>query len=81
MSSKRRVVVVGQDFGLPLAMRAVQTGYDVVGYDVDSDRVKALAVGESYVEGVSSAALVAGLGTGRYRAADCARACAGFSVP
>src|SRR5664279_1807734 len=81
MSSKRRVVVVGQGYvGLPLAMRAVQTGYDVVGYDVDSERVKALAVGESYVEDVSSAALAAALGTGRYRAAVCAKASAGFHV-
>jgi len=81
MANRRKVVVVGQGYvGLPLAMRAVEAGYDVVGYDVDSERVKALAVGESYVEDVSSAALVAGLGTGRYRAADCAKACAGFSV-
>ena len=34
MTSK--VVVVGQGYvGLPIAMRAVQAGYDVVGLDVD----------------------------------------------
>ena len=40
------VAVVGQGYvGLPLAMRAVQVGHDVVGYDVDPARVKRLAAG------------------------------------
>jgi UDP-N-acetyl-D-glucosamine dehydrogenase len=81
MPSKRRVVVVGQGYvGLPLAMRAVKVGYDVVGYDVNTDRIKALDVGESYVEDVSSAELLAAIETGRYRAVDSARGCAGFDI-
>lgn len=45
-----RVCVVGQGYvGLPLAMRAVEVGHVVVGYDVDEGRVKRLAAGESYV--------------------------------
>ena len=33
-----RVVVVGQGYvGLPLALRAVEVGYDVVGFDVDKE--------------------------------------------
>ncbi len=76
-----RVVVVGQGYvGLPLAMQAVEAGYDVVGYDVDPDRVKRLAVGESYVEDVSDEWLKAALATGRYRASSEERACAGFHV-
>ena len=62
---------MGQGYvGLPLAMRAVAGGYDVVGFDVDEDRVKRLDAGESYVEDVSDAALAAALDTGRYRATD-----------
>lgn len=81
MTVKGKVVVVGQGYvGLPLAMRAVEVGYDVVGYDVDVDRVKALAAGESYVEDVSSAELEAAIKSGRYRAVDSARACAGFDI-
>lgn len=81
MLSKGKVVVVGQGYvGLPLAMRAVEVGYDVVGFDVDKDRIKALAAGESYVEDISSAQLLAAIKTGRYRAADCAKASAGFDV-
>jgi UDP-N-acetyl-D-glucosamine dehydrogenase len=33
-----KVVVVGQGYvGLPVAMRAVELGFDIVGVDVDSD--------------------------------------------
>src|ERR687891_248524 len=63
-----RVVVVGQGYvGLALAMRAVEAGFDVIGYDVDGDRIKSLAAGSSFVEDVSDAALQAALDTGRYR--------------
>ena len=76
-----RVVVVGQGYvGLPLAVRAVEAGYDVVGFDTDRSRVKRLCAGESYVQDVPSAQLVAALGTGRYRASTEPKACAGFDV-
>jgi UDP-N-acetyl-D-glucosamine dehydrogenase len=63
-----RLVVVGQGYvGLALAVRAVEVGFDVVGYDVDADRIKSLAAGHSFVEDVRDAALRAALATGRYR--------------
>ena len=62
-------IVVGQGYvGLPLAMRAVEAGYDVIGYDVDEHRSKALAAGASFVEDISDAEVGAALATGRYRA-------------
>ncbi|MGH9288853.1 MAG: nucleotide sugar dehydrogenase, partial [Acidimicrobiales bacterium] len=62
-----RLVVVGQGYvGLALAVRAVEVGYDVVGYDVDGDRIKSLAAGQSFVEDVGDDALRAALATGRY---------------
>jgi UDP-N-acetyl-D-glucosamine dehydrogenase len=64
-----QVIVVGQGYvGLPLAMRAVHAGYDVVGYDVDDHRVKALASGVSFVEDVSDDTVRAALDSGRFRA-------------
>jgi len=49
-----RLVVVGQGYvGLPLALRAVEVGYDVVGFDLDVDRIKRLADGDSYVEDIT----------------------------
>src|SRR5260221_14503646 len=62
-----RVLVLGQGYvGLPLAMRAVEVGHTVVGYDINESRVKRLCSGESYVEDISSATLAAPLETGRY---------------
>ena len=49
-----KVVVVGQGYvGLPVAMRAVEVGFDVVGFEVSAERVAALSAGESYVGDVS----------------------------
>ena len=63
----QKVVVLGQGYvGLPLAMRAVEVGYEVVGLDTDPRRVELLASGRSYVEDVSSEQLSQALATGRY---------------
>jgi UDP-N-acetyl-D-glucosamine dehydrogenase len=64
-----KLVVVGQGYvGLPLAMRGVEVGFDVVGIDVDEWRVKRLNAGESYVEDISDDRVAAALDCGRYRA-------------
>jgi UDP-N-acetyl-D-glucosamine dehydrogenase len=76
-----KLVVVGQGYvGLPLAMRAVQAGFDEVGYDVDEVRAKRLMVGESFVEDIPSDQLAAAIATGRYTASSEARDCAGFDI-
>jgi UDP-N-acetyl-D-glucosamine dehydrogenase len=78
---REKVVVVGQGYvGLPLALRAVEAGYDVVGLEADAGRAKCLAAGESYVEDVGSPALAAALATGRYLPTSEAKKCAGFDV-
>ncbi|GII78690.1 UDP-N-acetyl-D-glucosamine dehydrogenase [Sphaerisporangium rufum] len=64
-----KLVVVGQGYvGLPLAMRAIAAGFDVVGVDVDDWRVKRLDAAESYVEDVADTVLAAAHRSGRYRA-------------
>ncbi|MDP9387001.1 MAG: nucleotide sugar dehydrogenase [Actinomycetota bacterium] len=76
-----RVVVVGQGYvGLPVAMRAVEVGHDVVGYDVDDERVKRLGAAESYVEDVPGEELAGALASGRYLPASAPDALAGFDV-
>ncbi|MGW5672420.1 nucleotide sugar dehydrogenase [Micromonospora sp. NPDC003776] len=63
-----KLIVIGQGYvGLPLAVRAVEAGMDVVGLDVDAARVKLLANGESYVEDIPADRLGRALGSGRYR--------------
>ena len=76
-----RVVVVGQGYvGLPLAMRAVDVGHDVVGFEVDEGRVKRLAAAESYVEDISNGQLAAALESGRYLPTSTKGALGGFDV-
>jgi nucleotide sugar dehydrogenase len=63
------VLIVGQGYvGLPLALRAVEAGYDVVGFDVDEHRIKALAAGTSYVDDIADVDVAVAAATGRYRA-------------
>lgn len=53
-----KIVVMGQGYvGLPLAVLAADQGHNVVGFDVDADRIKRLCAAESFVEDVSSHAL------------------------
>lgn len=65
------LVVVGQGYvGLPLAVRAVEAGYRVVGFDVDGDRIKHLAAGHSYVEDITDERLTLALDSGRFEPTD-----------
>ena len=45
---------MGQGYvGLPVAVRAVEAGFDVVGFDVDRERVDSAARGESFIDDVT----------------------------
>ena len=64
-SREAKVAVIGQGYvGLPLAVRAAELGYQVVGYDVSAERIDALASGRSYVEDISDDALKNALAAG-----------------
>ena len=81
MVTPLRVAVLGQGYvGLPLSMRAVVAGHDVIGIDAATDRVKRLAAGDSFVEDVPRVVLEAALRSGRYSVTDDALACEGFDV-
>jgi nucleotide sugar dehydrogenase len=57
-----KVVIVGQGYvGLPLAMRAAQVGFRVVGYDNDTARVASLRASRSHVEDVPDEQLASAL--------------------
>jgi UDP-N-acetyl-D-glucosamine dehydrogenase len=76
-----RVVVIGQGYvGMHLAVRAVDVGYEVVGFDVDIPKLETLAAGMSPIRDVSNEQLRAALATGRYRLASEPAAVAGFDV-
>ena len=62
-----KTVVVGQGYvGLPVAMRAVEVGHDVVGIDLDTNRIGLLQAGTSYVDDISDATLASATEGGRY---------------
>jgi UDP-N-acetyl-D-glucosamine dehydrogenase len=51
---KANVAIVGLGYvGLPLALRYAEVGYNVIGVDVDNDKVNKLNMGESYIEHIS----------------------------
>jgi UDP-N-acetyl-D-glucosamine dehydrogenase len=59
------VGVIGLGYvGLPLAVAAASAGLDVIGFDVNEDRIDALAGGISHVDDVSDDALSAALRAG-----------------
>jgi nucleotide sugar dehydrogenase len=66
-----KVVVIGQGYvGLPVAIRAVDVGFDVVGFEVSPERVSSLADGVSYVGDISDEQLAAALAAGYRPTAD-----------
>lgn len=65
----KKVVLIGQGYvGLPVAIRAAEVGYNVIGLDLDSPRIEQLSSGISYIDDVSNERLVAAYESGRYRA-------------
>jgi UDP-N-acetyl-D-glucosamine dehydrogenase len=76
-----KIAVIGQGYvGLPLSMRAVEVGHDVVGIEIDHERLKRLQNADSYVEDIPSEQLRAALDCGRYRPSAEYKATAGFDV-
>ena len=68
MSGGGRVVIIGQGYvGLPVSKRAVDAGFDVVGFDVDEERVARLCEGRSFIEDVTETDLRQMLATGRFQ--------------
>lgn len=65
--NNKRLVVIGQGYvGLPLAMRACEVGFHVIGLDSDEKRIAALKDGRSFVEDISDEQLAVALASGRY---------------
>jgi UDP-N-acetyl-D-glucosamine dehydrogenase len=78
VAGRQRVALIGQGYvGLTLAMRAIEVGHSVVGFDLDEERVKRLAAGEPQVGDIAPARVTEALASGRYlptnRLDDCAR--------
>jgi len=76
-----KVVVVGQGYvGLPLAMAAVGAGMDVVGFDLDADRISRLQGAGTFIDDVTAEDVRAALATRRYHPTTDPRMLHGFDV-
>ncbi len=77
---RAHVVVVGQGYvGLPVAMRSVEAGFRVTGYELDTTRLESLRAGRSYVEDVPSERIAAARTLG-YEATDQVEDLADFDI-
>ena len=77
----QKVVVIGQGYvGLPVAIRAVEVGFDVVGFELDAKKVDGLMAGHSHVEDITHERLAAALATDRYRATHEPARMEGFDI-
>jgi UDP-N-acetyl-D-glucosamine dehydrogenase len=64
-----RVGVIGLGYvGLPLAMTASRAGFTVLGFDIDPDKITAIEAGQSYIDAVPHAVLIAERDAGRFSA-------------
>lgn len=62
---KAAIGIVGLGYvGLPLALRFVEEGYSVVGFDIDEFKVRRISDGQSYIEHIPSAAVKDAVGKG-----------------
>jgi len=76
----RRLVVIGQGYvGLPMALRAAEKGFLVIGLDNNASLVEALTAGRSHIDDVSDSDLKAGL-VGGYSASTDASCIAAADV-
>lgn len=63
----KKVCVIGQGYvGLPLALAAAQSGYEVTGIDINPEKIQTLANGKSFIEDIPSRILKELLDSGRY---------------
>ena len=55
LSKEAKIGVMGLGYvGLPLALEFAQSGYKVIGFDVDKEKINALLNGDSYITDVDS---------------------------
>ena len=70
MSSKT-VAIIGQGYvGLPLAMAATSSGWQVIGIDVNKKTVANLNLGKSHIEDISDQILQKSIAANAYKASE-----------
>jgi UDP-N-acetyl-D-glucosamine dehydrogenase len=75
LSGDAKIGIVGLGYvGIPLALTAIESGFSVLGFDIDARRVAMLNRGETFIKHLSTESITAAVKTGRFEAtADMAR--------
>ncbi len=75
------VAVFGQGYvGLPVAIRAADVGFRVIGFDVDEHKINGLRRGISHVEDIASSVVAASIENGSYFPTSSTDDLAGFDI-
>jgi UDP-N-acetyl-D-glucosamine dehydrogenase len=68
-TAPQSVAIVGLGYvGLPLSLQFCRSGLDVLGLDIDPQKVDALNTGQSYIRHIPAAAIAGAVQSGRFRA-------------
>ena len=66
-----KIAVVGLGYvGLPLCLQFARAGVDVLGLDVDKQKVDALMAGKSYIKHIEAADIAEAVNAGKFKATD-----------
>ncbi len=76
LNDKSAVIgIVGLGYvGLPLSLRYAETGYKVVGFDIDQAKVDLLNSGQTYIEHIAAEGISAAIAAGFEATSDLSRA-------
>ena len=67
----KTIGVIGLGYvGLPLALTAVESGWNVIGYDKNPDLIRGLLSGNSHIDDVSNERLITGISGGEFSLVD-----------
>ncbi len=70
-NKKSTVGIVGLGYvGLPLALRYAEEGHNVLGFDIDNEKISKIKDGQSYIEHISSAAISKAVKSGLFSATN-----------
>ena len=65
----KKIAIIGMGYvGLPLGIRFAEAGCQVLGIDLDSNKVDALSSGRSYIKHIEAGRIQTALAAGRFRA-------------
>lgn len=75
------IAVFGQGYvGLPVAIRAAEVGFTVIGFDVDEHKIRGLRRGISHVEDIADSAIQNAMSDGSYLPTSSTNDLSGFDI-